>query len=136
MKLFICLDDNNGMLFNNRRQSRDSKVCEDAISHMGNHTLFIHSFSKFLFADYAEKVSMDDNFLQKASSEDGCFVEHLDITPYLDSCNEVIVYKWNRDYPFDMQFTTNLSDQGFSLSGSSDFVGSSHDKITKEIWTK
>ena len=29
MEIIICLDNNKGMLFNNRRQSRDSKVLED-----------------------------------------------------------------------------------------------------------
>ena len=28
MKLIVCLDDGDGMLFNNRRQSRDKAVCE------------------------------------------------------------------------------------------------------------
>ena len=29
MTLYVCLDDRNGMLFNNRRQSRDRVVLED-----------------------------------------------------------------------------------------------------------
>ena len=29
MTLYVCLDDKNGMLFNNRRQSRDRVVLED-----------------------------------------------------------------------------------------------------------
>ena len=28
MKVIVCVDDNNGMMFNNRRQSRDEKVIE------------------------------------------------------------------------------------------------------------
>ena len=29
MKVIVCIDDNGGMLFNKRRQSRDRKVLED-----------------------------------------------------------------------------------------------------------
>ena len=38
MKIIVCLDDNNGMLFNNRRQSRDKTVVEDIISVYQNST--------------------------------------------------------------------------------------------------
>ena len=31
MKIIACLDDNNGLLFNNRRQSRDRVVIEDIL---------------------------------------------------------------------------------------------------------
>ena len=31
MKVIVCVDDNNGMMFNNRRQSRDRILIEDVV---------------------------------------------------------------------------------------------------------
>ena len=49
MKIIACLDDNNGLLFNNRRQSRDRVVIEDILKDCHNSKLWINNFSKSLF---------------------------------------------------------------------------------------
>ena len=49
MKLIVCVDSNNGMLFNNRRQSKD-KILIDYISDLvEQNRLWITEFSKDLF---------------------------------------------------------------------------------------
>ena len=41
MKIIACLDDNNGLLFNNRRQSRDRVVIEDILKDCHNSKLSV-----------------------------------------------------------------------------------------------
>ena len=49
MKLIVCVDLNNGMLFNNRRLSRDRGLIEQIYSLVGENKLWITEFSKDLF---------------------------------------------------------------------------------------
>ena len=56
MKIILCLDDNNGMLFNNRRQSRDRVLVEDIINNLQGEKLNIFEFSKALFEDFSDKI--------------------------------------------------------------------------------
>ena len=44
MKIIICLDDDNGMMFNNRRQSRDEKVVKDIIEMTDGHSLWMNDY--------------------------------------------------------------------------------------------
>ena len=45
MKIFICLDDNNGMMFNGRRQSRDEAVVKDILDFAGEEKVWVSSYS-------------------------------------------------------------------------------------------
>lgn len=130
MKVIVCIDDNGGMLFNKRRQSRDRKVLED-IAGM-NQQIRIHSFSEKLFAESERAVSylVDDEFLSNAGVGEYCFVEHLSLAPYLDKIEEVIVYHWNRKYPTD--FRLDLPYKTWKKQSKEEFAGYSHEKITKE----
>ena len=49
MKIIVCVDLNNGMLFNSRRQSRDRTVIEYIYNFVGEKKLWITEFSKDLF---------------------------------------------------------------------------------------
>ena len=75
MKLIICVDDNNGMMFNRRRQSKDA-------------ILFVSCSCK---QDIAANVFL---------------------------------------YYFDIDL------HGWTLADQKEFKGFSHDKITREIWTR
>ncbi len=129
----ICLDDNNGMLFNNRRQSRDKEVICDLIEYSGSKKILINEFSKSLFADYENNILISDTFLTDAEENDICFVENVDLNEYKDKINTLIIYKWNRVYPADFYFNLNLS--SYKLIETKDFKGNSHDKITREIYS-
>ena len=50
----------------------------------------------------------------------------------LSSAEKLIVYRWNRIYPSDVK--AELS--GWQKVSEDDFIGSSHDKITEEIYEK
>lgn len=132
MKIIVCLDDNNGMLFNKRRQSRDVKVLEDIASFTNE--VLISPFSEKLFEGTCLETKVDSQFLHNADIHDFCFVENENLLPYSDKIEQLIVYKWNRKYPSDFKLDLNLKE--WKLIETAEFVGNSHEKITREIYEK
>ena len=134
MILVICIDENGGMLFNNRRQSQDKVLRERLLSLVKDNKLMMNSFSKNQFTENMANIVVIDDFLEQANPGDFCFVENKDITPYLKYAEQIIVYKWNRVYPFDEGFDIDIAKTSLKLCGVEELVGNSHDKITKEIY--
>ena len=129
MKIIVCLDDNGGMLFNNRRQSRDRAVCEDIIKNLDGEKLFLSPFSQLLFENYNDSICVYEDFLEKGYI---CFCENQSLLQY--EADEIIVYKWNRVYPAD--FYCDIDFSVYSLSEQTEFQGNSHEKITKQIFKR
>ena len=133
MHLITCLDDNNGMMFNKRRQSQDFLVREDILNNLQNSKLWMNSYSAGQFKYFsADSISIDDNFMSKALERDYCFAENISLAPYLNDINSLILYYWNRKYPADRYFDIDLSD--WELKNTTEFAGNSHEKITKKIY--
>ena len=131
MKMILCLDDNNGMLFNGRRQSRDRALIEDVFNNLIEEKLNIFEFSKTLFLEYEDKICIVNGL-----EDDGAyFIENLDITPFLSNITEVVVYKWNRVYPADFYCVIDFPALFFAAE-QTELKGNSHEKITKIIWRK
>ena len=138
MKIFICLDDNCGMLFNNRRQSRDKLVLADiaeSVEKSGG-ALYITPFSEKLLASAEMSFTVCENMLEIAGENDLCFVENLHIGKHLDRISEITVYRWNRVYPYDFSLDINIEKCGYHLKESCEFIGNAHEKITKETFAK
>ncbi|MBQ7596375.1 MAG: hypothetical protein IJU45_06900 [Clostridia bacterium] len=131
MIVAVCVDDNMGMLFFGKRQSRDKVVLNNLIMSAGKNKVYIKSFSAKVFE--GRNVIVDDNCLENAGEKDYCFIENTDIVPYASKIRKIILYKWNRDYPCDFKFKMP---EGFRLSKTSDFTGKSHDKITREEYVR
>ena len=129
MKIILCLDDNNGMLFNNRRQSRDRVLVEDIINNLQGEKLNIFEFSKALFEDFSDKICIAEK-LEKGKLY---FVENLDLEPFSKDITEIIVYKWNRIYPADFYCKIDFGFR-FFVAEETELSGNSHEKITKIIW--
>ena len=134
MKVIVCLDDNGGMLFNNRRQSRDKVLLSDVMESLNDEKLNISSFSEKLFSDYSERVCVDDDFMNSADENSVCFVENEDLSAFVHKISEIIVYKWNRAYPSDFKCTIDFS--SFRLVSETEFKGLSHENITKQVYVK
>lgn len=129
MTLYICLDDRNGLRFNKRRQSRDAALLEDIRSRItGN--LLIDGFSEKLIAE-----SGIPYVLMPGTAED-LFWEDIPTEEMLQSCEKVVIYRWNRHYPADVRWEPDLPERGFVLSETTDFPGKSHEKITREVYVK
>ena len=130
MNILLCLDDNNGMLFNNRRQSMDSEVINRIYEISKGKRLLIHSFSRSLFEG---DCIIDDNLLNTATEDDFCFVENLMLNLHNDRINYLYIFRWNRSYPYDM--ATDIDFNKLTLIRAEEFKGYSHDKITLEVYT-
>ena len=120
------------MIFNNRRQSQDSMLREKIRSFVGNNKIFLNEYSAKQFEN-TDNLIISDDFLTRAKNDDFCFAENSHIPT--DNIDEVYLFKWNRDYPADMYFTIDLK-TGFKKVQTEDFVGTSHKKITLEIYKK
>ncbi len=129
MNVAICIDDDFGMLFNSRRQSRDRVLIDDFLKSAKGNKVFIRSFSEKLFED--KDVTVNNMCLEEAGDNDFCFIEDESLIPHSSKIKTLIIYKWNRKYPADFVFEMP---EGFVLCETTEFKGSSHEKITKEIY--
>ena len=134
MKVIVCLDDSNGMLFNKRRQSRDSSVINDIVDMTEAQKLFCNAYTAKLFAENKTCI-VSDEILVNPCEEGYYFFENV-LPTSIEHFSEVIIYRWNRKYPGDLFFNIELEGNGFKKSKIIEFEGSSHEKITKEIWRK
>ena len=132
MNLLICLDDNGGMLFNRRRQSRDKGVCGKISELSRGGRLFMSEYSARLFPQ-AENIIIADDPTASAQSGDFCFAEQR-ITS-LDGMEYLYIFGWNRVYPADVYFAFDLKAEGFIREQVHEFKGSSH-QITLEIYRR
>ncbi|MBP3315973.1 MAG: ribonuclease Z [Clostridia bacterium] len=136
MKVIVCLDNNGGMMFNNRRQSKDRVLNADVLRMTERSRLCIAPFSLKLFENSGANLVCDENFLERAEDTDYCFVENKALAPYVDRIEELVVYYWNRFYPTDVSVDIDPHALGFKCVSIEEFEGSSHEKITKEIFRR
>ena len=137
MKIIVCVDDLNGMMFNKRRQSRDSVLIQDVLNSTTSGRLLIAPYSKILFQDCDEEAYfVSDSLLDEALSDDYCFIENKSLLPYSDRIDELIIYHWNRIYPSDMHLDIDPAALSMKLVSTTEFAGSSHEKITKELYKR
>lgn len=141
MKLIVCIDEKKGMMFNHRRQSQDRVLRDDIRKECQGSILRMNAYSAGLFEKDADvgttvQIFSSEDFLAQASEDDCCFVEDQDVSLWLEQADTVILYQWNRHYPADLYFTAELSEDTWQMERQEDFAGSSHEKITKTVYTK
>ena len=134
MFIIVCLDDRDGILFNGRRQSRDEVLCQRVLSISAHSKLWMNTYSTRLF-DAAEKnICTSEDFLNQAQKGEYCFVENSDIAAHINEIEQVIVFRWNRTYPFDITFPFHLFPDQWNRTVVDSFPGKSHEKITMEVY--
>ena len=133
MTVIVCIDDRNGMAFNNRRQSQDKKLLERITSAVSGKRLLMNAYSADMFGKLPQVV-IDEDFLSKAESNDICFAENIDVLPYAYKIDKIIIYKWNRHYPSDLTFDIPLDN--YEITKTEDFQGNSHDRITEVTYER
>ena len=135
MILISCVDDRMGMLFDGRRQSQDRVLRERIVQFSSKSKLWMNHYSSKQFTENdAPHINISDDFISEATQGEFCFVEDLSVSEIEVSVEMIILYKWNRAYPFDLSFDIDLSN--WSLVESKDFEGSSHEKITEEVYVR
>ena len=133
MKLIVCTDLNNGMLFNNRRQSRDRSLIEYIYNLVGENKLWITEFSKNLFEEGKYNLFQISD-IKKINENDFIFIENYSPKILEDNLNEIILFNWNRNYPADLFFDISLD--SWKLESESEIEGSSHEKIIQKIYRR
>ena len=137
MNIIICLDDNNGMMFNKRRQSQDRILRADLKEFIKDKDLYMNNYSYKLYKDIDNgNIKVSENFLEQCTENDFCFVEDKLLNNYINKINNIIIYKWNRIYPSDLYFDINLTSNSWELLETKGFEGSSHEKITRIIYRR
>lgn len=133
MTLIFCVDNNFGLMFNKRRQSRDSAVLEDIKNCFAGEKICISQYSEKLFNEAGVDYTVCDNFTEC----DGIiFVEDKYDSDLLAKADQIILYHWGRVYPADVKFDYQLLSADFSLAETTTFKGTSHDEIKKERYTR
>ena len=101
MQVIVCVDDDMGMFFNHRRQSRDRILIQRILERVKGKRILMNTYSAELF-EGNENICIDDDFLKNAGDGDICFVENEALSGYMEKIEKIIVYKWNRRYPADL----------------------------------
>lgn len=136
MKLIVCLDDRNGILFNGRRQSRDRAVCQDILTFSGNAEVWMRQETKKLFSEDFERIRCFDELPINIPEDTYLFLELEPPDWILALADTLIVYRWNRVYPADVRFSIGLPDSQWKLADAYDFPGYSHRRLTREVYVR
>lgn len=131
MNLIVCLDDKNGYSFASRRQTKDRVQLSDMLAFVGKNNLFLTDYSSKLFSEIPANVKITNTPQKSADTGDFCFIENIAIDDI--NAEKIIIYRWNRSYPSDKKFSENLL-AGKTLVSTTEFEGSSHEKITREVY--
>ena len=134
MNLIVCVDDRNGMMFNGRRLSRD-RVLREYLLELSGGKLWMNSYSAGQF-ESTENLVVRENFLGETPEGEFCFLEDQPCPDCEDRLEQVILCKWNRTYPSDRKFDLPLGEHGWHCVSRKEFPGSSHDRITVEVYKR
>lgn len=129
MILAACVDDRMGLQFGGRRQSKDAALRQKITDLSGGNLRMSHySGRQFQSGGYT-----GDDYLSAAKPGDWCFAEDTAYLEYAGSIEKIVLFKWNREYPADLYFEFPGE---WRLSSTEDFPGTSHEKITMEVYEK
>ncbi len=131
LTVYVCLDDRNGMSFNGRRQSRDSKVFED-IGRELRGELLIDPFSEALIG----RSGLPYRVLEGPLPEEGQFFLEMRSPQEALAAERIVIYRWGRHYPADRRWDLALEEYGFSLMSQTAFQGTSHEEIGKDVFCR
>lgn len=132
--LFVFL---RNLFYLTRRQSRDRAVCARILEDAAGRRLWMSRDTLRLFeAPYPEYLTAAEDFLAQAGPGELCFVEEPPLLPWLDRLEGLVLYRWNRRYPADAWLDVRPGPPGWTLARREEFSGHSHERITKEVYTR
>ena len=135
MKIIVVVSNDGGMMFNHRRQSKDQILRKHILELTTNSRLLVNEYTGRQFEEEEkESIVIDNACLDIAGANDYVFVENMDILPYVDKIDEIIMYCWNRAYPSDIKFPLSLD--GWEMTSMIEFAGNSHERITEKMFKK
>lgn len=136
MIVIACVDDNMGMMFNNRRQSKDIVVIQKILEITKGQNLWMSRYSFEMFKDFDySNINVEEMLMSETPQGEYCFLEDKEIYPYQKWVDKVILFKWNRDYPYDKKFD-DIDLNNWKLVEREELIGNSHDKISMEVYVR
>lgn len=133
MILAFCVDDQGGLAFNHRAAEPGPSAGGGFAGGGRARPVFCLPYSAGLFDPGA--VTVVD--APGAVSADGIlFLENTDPAAYIPHAEELLLYRWNRLYPADLTLNGTPVQWGYRLQDTTNFAGTSHEKITRERYVK
>lgn len=137
MIIIVCVDDHMGMSFNHRRQSQDRILREKILKLINGNRLWVSPYSARQFTmEQQPYLMVDEDYLNKAAVGEYCFVEHGNLSDYENDIEQIILCRWNRIYPADCYFEISLDEETWNGRLLEEFQGSSHEKISLEVFCR
>lgn len=132
MHLILCLDGHDGMAFNGRRQSRDKVQREKMLETVGEEKLFLRPATAAIFDVLPPNAEITEAKDFPAGTY--FFAERAADLPNPSSVERLVIYRWGRDYPADEHVSLPAYTAGKRLISNCEFAGSSHLKMTEEVY--
>lgn len=136
MRLIVCVDDDGGMSFLGKRQSKDRVLRARILEMTEGSLLWMGGYSARQFEEDADRIRTDEDFLQKAGEDDWCFAETQRLESYADRIQMLVIYRWNRKYPSDQKLPQAVIDACQNLVSKQEFAGFSHEMILEEVYCR
>lgn len=139
MTCVVCVEDRGGVMFNHRRVSRDAVVTERILKIAAEDgPLNITSYTLPLLPQNEIPpcvVHLCDHPVFEPSGTSWLEDTVGDLHPN-ESVHKLVIFRWNRTYPFDTAFDQNtfFSGSNWILKIQENFSGKSHEKITMEVY--
>ena len=135
MIVITFLDDRQGMLFHNRRLSRDRAASSRIKEICAGKKLWMNAYSARLYGTLdGVDIALEEAFLLRAGEGEFCLVETEMLKPVEERIEEIIVFWWNRVYPADICLDLDLS--RWDQVSCREFKGNSHESITEIIYRR
>lgn len=129
MILAVCVDDRLGLRFGKRRQSKDAALRQKLMELSGGRL----RMSDYSARQFDASVYSGGDYLTAAGDGDWCFAEDTGYEACADQIEQIVLFRWNRIYPADEHFRFPGK---WALVRTEEFPGTSHDKITMEVYQK
>lgn len=135
MIVIVCLDENGGMMFHNRRQSQDKAVTERIREICKGKRLWMNAYSGKLYGSMEDvDIITDEDFAARAGDGELCLMESGSLKSAADKMEGILVFWWNRRYPADLWNDLKLSE--WKKVSVREFAGNSHERITEEFYRR
>lgn len=134
LSVAVCVDERGGMTFFGKRQSRDRVLIQELLDSTKG-KVYIRKFSSLLFEGHEDRIVVCEDPFSGAGDDDVIFIEDMPLKDKTNEIDRLIVYCWGKVYPSDKKLGFK-PEECFRAIESSEFAGSSHDKITKTVYKK
>ena len=135
MTVIVCFDTGRGTAFFGKRQCADRAVTARIVGLAEGRELVMSAYSASLFKGSGAEITVAEDF-SSAGCDAVCFAENTDLSAFSGRADEFIIFRWNKVYPRDRAEGFFPYDEGMKLVSMRDFPGSSHERITEEIWRR